>query len=163
VTRVSRRPADPRRPAGALNWQDLLYGMDLEEMNSSVTPLAAPVQANRPFPWGNADAPRALDIIKGSYLLNLDQVSKTGVPVRIIQDPESLRAMSQRDAAAWEAWNQLDRDLLIQLNYRALRYRALRYRALASPAMSRTVRQRTPGSPPTGNGAATTSSTPAAA
>jgi histidine ammonia-lyase len=100
----------------ALNWQDLLYGMDLEGMNSSVTPLGAPVRANRPFPWWNADAARVLDIIRESYLLNLDQVSVTGVPVRIIQDPESLRAMSQRDAAAWEAWNQLNQDLTIQLN-----------------------------------------------
>jgi histidine ammonia-lyase len=100
----------------ALNWQDLLYGMDLEGMNSSVTPLGAPVRANRPFPWWNADAARVLDVIKESYLLNLDQVSATGVPGRIIQDPESLRAMSQRDAAAWEAWNQLNQDLTIQLN-----------------------------------------------
>jgi histidine ammonia-lyase len=100
----------------ALNWQDLLYSMDLEGMNSSVTPLAAPVQANRPFPQLNADAARVLDIIKGSYLFNLDQVSATGVPTRIIQDPESLRAMSQRDGAAWEAWYQLSQDLTIQLN-----------------------------------------------
>jgi histidine ammonia-lyase len=90
--------------------------MDLEGMNSSVTPLVAPVQDNRPFPWINADASRVLRLIKGSYLFKLDQLSKSRVPYRIIQDPESLRALSQRDGSAWEAWNNLQRDLMIQLN-----------------------------------------------
>jgi histidine ammonia-lyase len=99
-----------------LNWQDLMYAMELDGMNSSVTPIAAPVQANRPFSWINADAARVMDTIRGSYLFNLDQVSSTGVPFRIIQDPESLRALSQRDGSAWEAWNQLRSDLLVQLN-----------------------------------------------
>lgn len=100
----------------ALNWQDLLYAMDQEGMNSSVTPISPPVQTSRPLPWLNADAARVNDMIKGSYLLRRDQVSATGVPYRIIQDPESLRAMSQRDGAAWEAWNNLSTDLTIELN-----------------------------------------------
>ncbi len=99
-----------------LNWQDLVYAMELEGMNSSVTPIALPVQASRPFPWLNADAARTLDAVSGSYLLNLDQLSSTGVPFRIIQDPESLRALSQRDGSAWEAWSQLKQDLAVQLN-----------------------------------------------
>lgn len=99
-----------------LNWQDLIYAMELDGMNSSVTPISAPVQSNRPFPWINADAARVLDMIRGSYLFNLDQLSSTGVPYRIIQDPESLRALSQRDGSAWEAWDQLRHDLLIQMN-----------------------------------------------
>ncbi len=99
-----------------LNWQDLLYAMELDGMNSSVTPIAAPVQFNRPFSWLNADAARVLDQIRGSYLFNIDQLSSTGVPDRIIQDPESLRALSERDGSAWEAWDTLRHDLLIEMN-----------------------------------------------
>ena len=99
-----------------LNWQDLIYAMELDGMNSSVTPIAAPVQSNRPFPWLNADAARLLDQISGSYLFQLDQLSSTGVPFRIIQDPESLRALSERNGSAWEAWNQLKQDLTLQMN-----------------------------------------------
>jgi histidine ammonia-lyase len=98
-----------------LNWQDLLYAMDLDAMNSSVTPIAAPVQLNRPFDWINGDASRVLAEIDGSYLFNIDQTNG-GVPVRIIQDPESLRALSERDGSAWEAWSTLNKDLLIQMN-----------------------------------------------
>ena len=99
-----------------LNWQDLIYGMELNGMNSSVTPLAAPVQFNRPFSWLTGDASRVLNEISGSYLFNLDQTSSTGVPVRIIQDPESLRALSERGGSAWEAWDKLRSDLTTQMN-----------------------------------------------
>ncbi len=99
-----------------LNWQDLIYAMDLEGMNSSVTPISAPVQFNRPFSWLNGDAARVMDEISGSYLFNIDQTSSTGVPTRIIQDPESLRALSERDGSAWEAWANLKSDLDIQMN-----------------------------------------------
>jgi histidine ammonia-lyase len=84
-----------------LNWQDLLYAMDLDGMNSSVTPISAPVQLNRPFRWLSGDAARVLGQISGSYLFSLDQLSSTGVPFRIIQDPETLRALSERDGSAW--------------------------------------------------------------
>jgi histidine ammonia-lyase len=99
-----------------LNWQDLMYAMELEGMNSSVTPIAAPVQASRPFSWINGDAQRLLDMISGSYLFSIDQLSSTNVPFRIIQDPESLRALSQRNGSAWEAWDQLRSDVMTQLN-----------------------------------------------
>jgi histidine ammonia-lyase len=99
-----------------LNWQDLIYAMELNGMNSSVTPISAPVQASRPFKWINAEAARVMDMIKGSYLFELDQLSDTGVPLRIIQDPESLRALSQRIGSAWQAWDELRRDALTQLN-----------------------------------------------
>jgi histidine ammonia-lyase len=85
-------------------------------MNSSVTPIAKPVQDIRPFRWLNRAAGRALDTISGSYLFELDELSDTGVPLRIIQDPESLRASSQRAGAARQAWNELRRDLRIQMN-----------------------------------------------
>jgi histidine ammonia-lyase len=92
-----------------LSWADLIYAIDLNGMNSSITPLSAPVQANRPFMWLNWHAARMLDILKGSYLFEADSD-------RIIQDPESLRASSIRQGSAWQAWARMRSDLLIQMN-----------------------------------------------
>ena len=93
----------------ALSWADLIYAIDLNGMNSSVSPLAQPVQANRPFKWLNWDAARVLDMLKGSYLFELDEK-------RIIQDPESLRASSIRQGSAWAAWANLRDVTQIQMN-----------------------------------------------
>jgi histidine ammonia-lyase len=93
----------------ALSWTDLIYAIDLNGMNSSVSPLSQPVQANRPFKWLNWDAARVLDMLRGSYLFELDGK-------RIIQDPESLRASSIRQGSAWHAWAQLRDVTLIQMN-----------------------------------------------
>lgn len=93
----------------ALSWADLIYAIDLNGMNSSISPLAQPVQANRPFKWLNWDAARVLDMLRGSYLFELDDK-------RIIQDPESLRASSIRQGSAWQAWAQLRDVALIQMN-----------------------------------------------
>jgi histidine ammonia-lyase len=97
------------RARRTLAWADLAYAIDLNAMNSSITPLVSPVQANRPFRWLNWDARRVLDMLKGSYLFAED-------PHRIIQDPESLRASSIRWASAWQAWGTLRDDVLIQIN-----------------------------------------------
>jgi histidine ammonia-lyase len=93
----------------ALSWADLAYAIDLNGMNSSISPLSQPVQANRPFQWLNWDAARVLGMLRGSYLFELDEK-------RIIQDPESLRASSIRQGAAWHAWAQLRDVVLIQMN-----------------------------------------------
>jgi histidine ammonia-lyase len=93
----------------ALSWADLIYAIDLNGMNSSISPLAQPVQANRPFKWLNWDAARVLTMLKGSYLFELDEK-------RIIQDPESLRASSIRQGSAWQAWAQLRDDVQTQMN-----------------------------------------------
>ncbi len=93
----------------ALSWADLIYAIDLNGMNSSISPLSQPVQANRPFKWLNWDAQRVLEMLKGSYLFELDAQ-------RIIQDPESLRASSIRQGSAWQAWAQLRDAVLIQMN-----------------------------------------------
>ena len=93
----------------ALDWADLTLAMDLEAMNSSVTPLTTPVQANRPFKYANLEAARVLDMIRGSYLFEVDAK-------RIIQDPESQRASFSRQGAAWKAWSILRDTLLTQLN-----------------------------------------------
>jgi histidine ammonia-lyase len=93
----------------ALSWADLIYAIDLNGMNSSLSPLAQPVQANRPFKWLNWDAARVLSMLKGSYLFELDDK-------RIIQDPESLRASSIRQGSAWQAWAQLRDVTSIQMN-----------------------------------------------
>ena len=93
----------------ALEWADLVYAMSLDGMNSSITPLSTVVQRDRPERWLNWDAARVLDMIKGSYLFESD-------PKRIIQDPESLRASSIRQAAAWEDWALLREAVLFQAN-----------------------------------------------
>jgi histidine ammonia-lyase len=93
----------------ALSWADIAYAIDLEGMNSSVSPLAQVVQVNRPFKWLNWDAQRVLEMLRGSYLFELDDK-------RIIQDPESLRASSIRQGSAWAAWAQLRDDVRIQMN-----------------------------------------------
>jgi histidine ammonia-lyase len=93
----------------ALEWADLIYAMDLNGMNSSITPLSAVVQLDRPGRWLNWNAARVLDMIRGSYLFDAD-------PKRIIQDPESLRASSIRQAAAWEEWAALREAVLFQAN-----------------------------------------------
>jgi histidine ammonia-lyase len=97
---------DARR---ALEWADLVYAMDLDGMNSSITPLSLVVQNDRPGPWLNWDAARVLDMLKGSYLFDADDT-------RIIQDPESLRASSIRQASAWEEWSALNDAVLFQAN-----------------------------------------------
>jgi histidine ammonia-lyase len=98
--------SDARR---ALEWADLTYAMDLDGMNSSITPLSLVVQRDRPGAWLNWDAARVLDMLKGSYLFEEDRT-------RIIQDPESLRASSIRQASAWEEWSELNDAVLFQAN-----------------------------------------------
>ncbi|HME40296.1 MAG TPA: aromatic amino acid ammonia-lyase [Steroidobacteraceae bacterium] len=93
----------------ALEWADLIYAMDLNGMNSSVTPLSLVVQHDRPEKWLNWHAARILDMIKGSYIFEKDAK-------RIIQDPESLRASSIRQASAWEEWAALRDAVLFQAN-----------------------------------------------
>jgi len=93
----------------ALAWADLTYAIDLNAMNSSVTPLTTLVQSDRPFKWLNWDAGRVREMIKGSYLFGDD-------PGRVIQDPESLRASSIRQASAWQMWAMLRDDVVTQLN-----------------------------------------------
>ena len=93
----------------ALSWADLVYAVDLNGMNSSISPLAQPVQASRPFPWLNWEAARVLDMLRGSYLFERDEQ-------RIIQDPESLRASAIRQGSAWQAWARLRADVLVQMN-----------------------------------------------
>jgi histidine ammonia-lyase len=93
----------------ALEWADVIYAIDLNGMNSSVTPLSRIVQQDRPEPWLNWHAARVLDMIKGSYLFEPD-------PKRIIQDPESLRASSIRQGATWEEWGALRDAVVFQAN-----------------------------------------------
>ncbi|PTQ12731.1 histidine ammonia-lyase [Sphingomonas oleivorans] len=92
-----------------LEWTDLSTAMALLGMNSSVTPISMPVQSNRPYPWLNWDAARVMDMIRGSYLFD-------GDPKRIIQDPESLRASTQRAGSAWQSWAELRDTLMIAMN-----------------------------------------------
>lgn len=92
-----------------LDWADISTAIAMLGMNSSVTPLSYPVQSSRPFPWLNWDAARVLMMLKGSYLMEAD-------PKRIIQDPESLRASTQRIGSAWQAWGQLRDAVALSMN-----------------------------------------------
>jgi histidine ammonia-lyase len=92
-----------------LEWADVAYAIDLNGMNSSVTPITLAVQADRPDPWLNWHAEKIKEMIKGSYLFDAD-------PQRIIQDPESLRASSIRQASAWRAWSRLRDSVVFQMN-----------------------------------------------
>ncbi len=93
----------------ALEWSDLIYAIDLNGMNSSITPLSLVVQRDRPEKWLNWHAARVLDMIKGSYLFEKDAK-------RIIQDPESLRASSIRQGSTWEEWAALRDAVIFQAN-----------------------------------------------
>jgi histidine ammonia-lyase len=93
----------------ALDWADLIYAMDLDGMNSSITPLSTVVQRERPFRWLNWEAARVRDMLKGSYIFGDD-------PHRIIQDPESLRASAIRQGSAWEDWGALRDAVVLQMN-----------------------------------------------
>jgi histidine ammonia-lyase len=93
----------------ALEWSDVIYAIYLNGMNSSITPLSLVVQHDRPEIWLNWHAARVLEMLKGSYLFDNDTH-------RIIQDPESLRASSIRQAAAWEAWSVLKDAVVLQAN-----------------------------------------------
>jgi histidine ammonia-lyase len=93
----------------ALEWSDLIYAIDLNGMNSSITPLSLVVQHDRPEKWLNWHAARVLDMIKGSYLFGKDAK-------RIIQDPESLRASSIRQGSTWEEWAALRDAVIFQAN-----------------------------------------------
>jgi histidine ammonia-lyase len=67
------------------------------------------VQEARQEVWLNWHARRMLDLLRGSYLFGAD-------PKRIIQDPESLRASSIRQASAWEDWGALSDAVVLQVN-----------------------------------------------
>jgi histidine ammonia-lyase len=106
--------ADARR---YLEWGDLIYAMDLDGMNSSLTPLFMPVQVSRPYPWINWQAARVLAMLRGSYLFNYDPAEQQDPRRRrIIQDPESLRASYVRQGSAWKAWAELRDDVTTQIN-----------------------------------------------
>ena len=92
-----------------LEWADLSYAIGLLGMNSSLTPIASPTQSMRPYDWLNWDAARVLEMLRDSYLFELDAA-------RIIQDPESMRASTQRHGAAWQAWAALRDSLHISIN-----------------------------------------------
>ena len=100
--------ADSKR---MLDWSDLTFSMSMNGLNSSVTPLTAVPQQARPYPFQNWQARRLLNLIRGSYLFELEPDGK-----RIIQDPLSFRDYNQRNGAAWQEWAQLKKNMLIQIN-----------------------------------------------
>jgi histidine ammonia-lyase len=94
-----------------LDWSDLTFATSMLGLNSSITPLTAVPQNARPFPYQNMQARRLLNLIRGSYLFDYEVDGG-----RIIQDPLSFRDYSQRNGALWEAYDRLERNVLIQIN-----------------------------------------------
>ena len=92
-TPPGRRRCSCTTRSAALEWADLIYAMDLNGMNSSITPLSLVVQRDRPEKWLNWHAARMLDMIKGSYLFEPGRQAHhpgSGEPARIL-DPPGLR------------------------------------------------------------------------
>ena len=107
-----------------MNWSDLAFAMSMLGLNSSVTPLAEPPQRLRPFPFHNWLSRRLLNLVRDSYLFDYetprsdageDAPEERGLG-RIIQDPLSYRDYNHRNGSLWQAYTQLKRDVLIQIN-----------------------------------------------
>ncbi len=102
-----------------LDWSDLVFAMSMLGLNSSIAPITAVPQNGRPFPYPNWQARRLLNIIRGSYLfeleLNPDDPEDTHGQ-RILQDPESFRDYSWRNGATWRAYDQLREKVAVQIN-----------------------------------------------
>lgn len=102
-----------------LDWSDLVFAMSMLGLNSSIAPITAVPQNGRPYPYPNWQARRLLNIIRGSYLFELeldpDDPEDTHGQ-RILQDPESFRDYSWRNGATWRAYDQLRKNVLIQIN-----------------------------------------------
>ena len=92
-----------------LDWAELSYAMDLQGMNSSVTPIATIVQRSRPFPFQNQSAARTLRPIGGSYLFNLD-------PNPDHPGPGEPAGEQPAQRLGVEALQRLKRNTLIQIN-----------------------------------------------
>jgi len=101
-----------------LDWSDMTFTMSMLGLNSSITPLAAPAQNARPYEYQNWQARRLLNLIRGSYLFELEPLEAPGGTNqrRIIQDPLSFRDYNQRNGAAWRAYDRLRGSILTQIN-----------------------------------------------
>jgi histidine ammonia-lyase len=107
-----------------LDWSDLTFAMSMLGLNSSITPLTEPPQQIHPFPYDNWLSKRLLKLVRGSYLFdyetpNLDAGEEAPEEEglgRIIQDPLSYRDYNHRNGSLWQAYSQLKRDVLIQIN-----------------------------------------------
>lgn len=102
-----------------LDWSDLVFAMSMLGLNSSIAPITAVPQNGRLFPYPNFQARRLLNIIRGSYLFDLEVDSDNPEDThgqRILQDPESFRDYSWRNGATWRAYDQLREKVLVQIN-----------------------------------------------
>jgi histidine ammonia-lyase len=102
-----------------LDWGDLVFAMSMLGLNSSVNPLTAVPQNARAFPFVNWQARRLLNILRGSYLFELELDPNNPNDThgqRLLQDPLSYRDYSQRNGAAWEAYSRLKNNVQIEIN-----------------------------------------------
>jgi histidine ammonia-lyase len=102
-----------------LDWGDLVFAMSMLGLNSSVAPITSVPQDVRPYPYVNWQAKRLLNILRGSYLFDLELDPNNPDDThgqRLLQDPLSYRDYSQRNGSAWEAYSRLKKNVLIQIN-----------------------------------------------
>jgi histidine ammonia-lyase len=102
-----------------LDWGDLVFAMSMLGLNSSVNPLTAVPQNARAYPYVNWQAKRLLNILRGSFLFELELDPNNPDDThgqRLLQDPLSYRDYSQRNGAVWEAYARLKKNLQIQIN-----------------------------------------------
>jgi histidine ammonia-lyase len=102
-----------------LDWGDLVFAMSMLGLNSSVNPLTAVPQNARAYPFVNWQARRLLNILRGSYLFELELDPNDPEDThgqRLLQDPLSYRDYSQRNGAAWEAYSRLKKNVLVEIN-----------------------------------------------
>jgi histidine ammonia-lyase len=102
-----------------LDWGDLVFAMSMLGLNSSVAPITSVPQDARPYPYVNWQAKRLLNILRGSYLFDLELDPSNPDDThgkRLLQDPLSYRDYSQRNGAVWEAYSRLKKNVLIQIN-----------------------------------------------
>jgi histidine ammonia-lyase len=102
-----------------LDWGDLVFSMSMLGLNSSVNPITLVPQEARPYPYVNWQAKRLLNILRGSFLFDLELDPNNPEDThgqRLLQDPLSYRDYTQRNGAVWEAYSRLKKNLQIQIN-----------------------------------------------
>jgi histidine ammonia-lyase len=102
-----------------LDWGDLVFAMSMLGLNSSVAPITSVTQDVRPYPYVNWQAKRLLNILRGSFLFDLELDPNDPDDThgqRLLQDPLSYRDYSQRNGAVWETYSRLKKNVLIQIN-----------------------------------------------
>ncbi len=88
----------------------VVYAISLEGLNGNIAPISAEAMALRPYKVTTDVATEIRNILKGSYLWNVDNE-------RALQDPLSYRDSVHYIAALERSFNELNELMLIQQNF----------------------------------------------